>query len=293
MNNINILMSVNKSFLEHVEELIFSLLHYSSRPLNIYLMYIKDELKKEDLEKIKAFVNNVGNGKVIPILFDATSLEGMPVTDNDGGFFGIESYSRLLCAYKVPEEVEKILYLDADMICTGDISELYDLEFDGKIWIACEDGGIEEKDLIRLALPLDYKYVNSGMLLIDIKKIRENYTEKEMVKMIRDNQKVLVYPDQDFINKMFRNNIKIVNCKYNLIAKGVRYTDLEEKPLIIHYAGSTKPWHDNVSRFEVEYIIPYYESMRLQGNDKKIKLENLIEKHKMYGYRNNRNPQSI
>lgn len=284
MNNINILMSVNKKFLEHVEELIFSLLHYSSRPLNIYLMYIKDELKEEDLENIKIFVNNIGNGKIIPILFDAKNLEGMPITDNEGDFFGMEAYSRLFCAYTVPEEVEKILYLDADMICTGDIAELYDLELDEKTWIACEDGGIQEKDLIRLDLPLDYKYINSGMLLIDIKKIRENYAEKDMVKMIRENQEVLVYPDQDFINKMFRKDIKIVDNKYNLIAKGTRYKDLKSKPLIIHYAGSTKPWHDDVSRFEIEYIEPYYEAMRLQGKDKKTKLEQLLENHTKHGY---------
>ncbi len=284
MNNINILMSVNKKFLEHVEELIFSLLHYSSRPLNIYLMYIKDELKEEDLENIKIFVNNIGNGKIIPILFDAKNLEGMPITDNEGDFFGMEAYSRLFCAYTVPEEVEKILYLDADMICTGDIAELYDLELDEKTWIACEDGGIQEKDLIRLNLPLDYKYINSGMLLIDIKKIRENYAEKDMVKMIRENQEVLVYPDQDFINKMFRKDIKIVDNKYNLIAKGTRYKDLKSKPLIIHYAGSTKPWHDDVSRFEIEYIEPYYEAMRLQGKDKKTKLEQLLENHTKHGY---------
>lgn len=284
MNNINILMSVNKKFLEHVEELIFSLLHYSSRPLNIYLMYIKSELNENDLENIMQFVQKTGNGKIIPILFDTKSLEGMPVTDNEGDFFGMEAYSRLFCAYKIPEEVEKILYLDADMICTGDIAELYDLNFDGKTWVACEDGGIQEKDLLRLNLPLDYKYINSGMLLIDVKKLRENYTEKDMVNMIRENEKFLIYPDQDFINKMFSNDIKIVDNKYNLIAKGVRYKNLKSKPLIIHYAGSTKPWHEDVSRFDVEYIEPYYEAMRLQGKDKKNKLEELQESHRKHGY---------
>lgn len=284
MDNINILMSVNKKFLEHVEELMFSLLHYSSKPLDIYLMYVKSELNENDLENIKEFVQKVGNGRIIPIVFDTKSLEGMPVTDNEGDFFGMEAYSRLFCAYKIPKEVEKILYLDADMICTGDITELYDLDFEGKTWVACEDGGIQEKDLLRLNLPLDYKYINSGMLLIDVKKLRQNYTEKDMVNMIRENEEFLIYPDQDFINKMFSNDIKIVDSKYNLIAKGIRYRDLKSKPLIIHYAGSTKPWNDDVSRFDVEYIEPYYEAMRLQGENKKSKLDKLQECHKKYGY---------
>lgn len=286
MENVNILMSVNKKFLEHIEELIFSLLHYSSHYINIYLMYIETELSNQDLEHISNYVNKIGNGKIIPVLFDAKHLEGMPVTDNVGDFFGMEAYSRIFCAFELPETVEKILYLDADMICTGDISELYNIDFDNKIWVACRDNGIQPKDLERLELPLDYKYINSGMLLINVKKLRQDYTEKQIVTLIRENKDVLIYPDQDFINKIFKNDIKIINSKYNLVAKDIRYKDLNEKPLIIHYAGSAKPWSDNVSRFDKEYIEPYYEIMRLQGKDKESKLKELQNAHEKYGFCN-------
>ena len=286
MENVNILMSVNKKFLEHIEELIFSLLHYSSRYINIYLMYIETELSKQDLEHISNYVNKIGNGKIIPVLFDAKHLEGMPVTDNVGDFFGMEAYSRIFCAFELPETVEKILYLDADMICTGDISELYNIDFENKIWVACRDNGIQPEDLERLELPLDYKYINSGMLLINVKKLRQDYTEKQIVTLIRENKDVLIYPDQDFINKIFRNDIKIISSKYNLVAKDIRYKDLKEKPLIIHYAGSAKPWSDNVSRFDKEYIEPYYEIMKLQGKDKESKLKELQISHEKHGFCN-------
>lgn len=287
MKNINILMSVNKKFLEHIEELIFSLLYYSSCPINIYLMYVETELNQEDLESISNYVKKIGNGKIIPILFDVRHLDGMPVTDNEGDFFGMEAYSRLFCAFKLPKSVEKILYLDADMICTGDITELYNIDYEDKIWVACRDNGIQPKDLERLELPLDYEYINSGMLLVNVKKLRENYSEKQMIDLIRKNKDVLIYPDQDFINKIFKDDIKIINEKYNLIAKDVRYKNLNEKPLIIHYAGSAKPWSDNVSRFDREYIEFYYEIMRLQGKDKKMKLEKLMENHSRYGFMEN------
>lgn len=283
-NQINILMSVNKKFLEHIEELIYSLVHYSSKNLKIYLMYVESELMKEDLEYIEKFVEKTQKATIEPIKFDVKQLEGMPVTDNEGSFFGLEAYSRLFCAFKLPNEIERILYLDADMICTGDINELYNLEFDDKIWLAAPDNGIQEKDLNRLELPLDYKYINSGMLLINLKKLKANYTEKFIVEKIRENKDVLIYPDQDFINKIFKDEIKVVSNKYNLIAKDIRYIDLKEKPLIIHYAGSVKPWHDNVSRFDIRYIEPYYTAMRIQGDMKKEKLEHLMKKHKEYGY---------
>lgn len=286
MDSINVLLSVNKKFLEPVEELIFSILHYSSKPINIYMMYVETELSKSDLEYIKKFVDNIGNGQVFPIKFDVRELEGMPVTDNEGAFFGLEAYSRLFCAFKLPEEMEKVLYLDADMICTGDLSELYDISLDNKTWVACRDNGIRACDLERLELPLDYPYINSGMLLVNLKKLRSNYTEKDIVQLIYDNQNVLIYPDQDFINKIFKDEIKIIKDKYNLIAKDIKYSDLKEKPLIIHYAGSMKPWQDNVSRFEIEYLEPYYEIMNLQGENKKAKLVDLIKRHKEYGYNN-------
>ncbi len=286
MENINILLSVNKKFLKHTEELLASLLYYSSKKLNVYLMYVENELTQEDLNNVKNFVDNMGNGKIIPIVFDTKQLEGMPVTDDEGSFFGMEAYSRLFCSFTLPKEVEKILYFDADMICTGDITELYNIDFEGKMWIACRDKGIKQKDLDRLGLPSDYPYINSGMLLINVKKIRKMYTEQDIAQKIREVHKVLVYPDQDFINKVFCDDIKIVDNKYNLVAKDIRYNELTEKPLIIHYAGSVKPWKEDVSRFDKEYIEFYYDSMKLQGKLKEKKLKEIIETHKKYGYKN-------
>ena len=212
-NQINILMSVNKKFLEHIEELVYSLVNYTDKNLKIYLMYVETELNNDDLEYIKKFVEGTNQATVEPVKFDVRALEGMPVTDNEGAFFGMEAYSRLFCAFKLPEDMERILYLDADMICTGDIEELYNLDFDDKIWVAAPDNGIQEKDLNRLGLPLDYKYINSGMLLINLKKLRANYTERFIVEKIRENKDILIYPDQDFVNKIFKDEIKVVSTK--------------------------------------------------------------------------------
>lgn len=95
-------------------------------------MYQENELTDSDILHISSFVKETGKGKIIPIKFDAKFLEGMPITDNEGTFFGIESYSRLFCAFNLPNDVSKVLYLDADMIVTGDIKELYDIDLERK-----------------------------------------------------------------------------------------------------------------------------------------------------------------
>lgn len=282
---INILLSVNKKFLEYVEELIITLTHYSSKKINFYLMYIEGELNSEDLQKISDFILNTKKANIITVKFDTNNLEGVPITDDEGAYFGLESYSRLFSAFKLPKSIDKILYLDADMICSGDIAELYDIDFEGKTWCACEDLGVTKKHLDRIGFPNNYKYINSGMLLINLQKLRENYTERDIVRLIRENQDKLIYPDQDFINLIFKDDIKIISNKYNLVIKDVRFNKLKEKPLIIHYAGSVKPWDDNVSRFEIEYMMPYYDAMRMQGECKKDKLDTLLNKHKEYDYR--------
>lgn len=288
---INILISVNKKFLEHIEEFIITLIYYSSKKINFYLMYIENELNEQDLKKISEFVLKTKKAEIIPIKFNTTDLEGVPLTDNEGAYFGLESYSRLFSAFKLPKDIDKILYLDADMICMGDIAELYDINFDGRTWCACQDLGVTEKHLNRIGLPKNYKYINSGMLLINLQKLRKNYTENDIITLIRQIEEKLIYPDQDFINLIFKDDIKIINNKYNLVIKDVRYADLKEKPLILHYAGSVKPWDDDVSRFEIEYMKPYYDAMEIQGDYKKDKLTDLLNKHKKYGYRQTRDKQ--
>lgn len=283
---INILMSVNKKFLKYSEEMIFSLLHYSTRPINLYMMYQEKELNREDLEYLSKFVENTNNGKFIPLKFDTSNLEGARVNGEDGYFFSIETYSRLFCGFYLPKDVEKILYLDADMVCAGDISELYDISLDGNMWAGAIDGGATLNDLQRLGLPETHQYVNAGVAIINVKKLREKFSEIDIINPIKANYEKWIYLDQDFVNKVFHGDIKIISNKYNFLTKIATYEDLECNPIVFHYAGSIKPWDDNVTRFYREFVEPYYEALRLQGNEKNEKLQYLLEKHKEYGYKN-------
>lgn len=282
---INILMSVNKRFLKYSEEMIFSLLHYSSRPINLYMMYQEKELDNNDLAYLSEFVDKTGKGKFIPLKFDTSKLSGFRTSGEDGYFFSIETYSRLFCGFYLPEEVEKILYLDADMVCAGDIAELYDISLDGHMWAGAIDGGATIDDLNRLGLPETHQYVNAGVAIINVKKLRECFTESDIINPIVANHEKWIYLDQDFVNKVFHGDIKIISNKYNFLTKIFTYEDLSLNPIVFHYAGSIKPWDDDVTRFYREFVEPYYEALRLQGGKKQEKLEYLLKKHKEFGYK--------
>lgn len=283
---VNVLISINRNFLAHSEEMLFSLIHYCSTKINIYMMYQESEIEKIDIERLSNFISNAGNAELIPIKFDMRILEGARTTADDGYFFGLEAYSRLFSPFYIPKEIDKILYLDTDIICLGDIKELYDMSFEDKTWIAVEDKFVSQNHLESIGISKQHKYINSGVLLINLKKLRKNYKEKDFLEIIVNNSKDWIYPDQDFINKVFSDDIKVIQSKYNLLAKGENYNDIKEKPLIIHYAGCVKPWNEDVSRFNIEFLEHYYEMFRLQGNEKIKKLNKILEKHRIYGYKN-------
>ena len=254
----NVLFSFNKNFLENEEEMIFSLLYYSSENICLYLMYLENEISKEDIKYMSEFVSRTGKGKMIPIKFDTTSINQMPVDDGDGNFFGLEAYSRIFCAFLLPDEVEKILYMDADMVCTGDIKEIYDINLEGRLLGASKDLGIMPKDLKRLGLPIDYPYINSGMLLIDVKKQRPAKITDEMAQKYKLFEKSVFeeepkgkLSEQENMQKIYEyiavrrdidanhhvNNVVYLELAYNALPQDIK---MDLKNVEIYYKKQIK-----------------------------------------------------
>ena len=59
------------------------------------------------------------------------------------------------------------------------------------------------------------KYINSGVLLINLKLLRENQTINELKNYIYQNKDILTYPDQDILNMLYKGKFLIVSNKYN------------------------------------------------------------------------------
>lgn len=272
----NLLFSANKNFFDELKDMLFSVANFNKEFLNVYMMNI--ELDEKDIEELSDFVEKKCHGKLIPLKFDVTAIKGnIPVTDNEGSYFGLETYARLFGPYYVLENMERLLYLDVDMLCNGSLEELYNMDFEGNTFVACEDLGIDLESKIRLSLPEDYTYINAGVLLINIQAFKKALTMQELANKIISQAEVLKYCDQDFINKNFKDSIKVVSNKFNFLTKSLTRKDVDYEPVIYHYAGSVKPWHDNVNRFEPELLEPYYMNLLREGRIDK--LVSLYEKH--------------
>lgn len=173
----------------------------------------------------------------------------------------------------------KILFLDADTVITGDLSSLYNTDITNYYCAAVKDYGLEiqrKKSTTELKfnkngqkmLISDYlynklnfsekdlrNYFNSGVLLLNLEKIREDNLEEKMLKYVENND--LMFPDQDCLNVFFKGKTKLMPYTYNFqilgqfcidlfnendSAKFNEYLNQNKNPIIIHYIN--KPFRN-------------------------------------------------
>lgn len=172
------------------------------------------------------------------------------------------TYYRLLIGDILPDSVERLLYLDPDIAINGDLSEFYNTDLGDKIIAGCGHlyGFHEFINFARLGLKQKecIRYVNAGVLLIDLKKWRKAVTVKQILAFIQKNIRTLFLADQDVINVLFAGKILICDeRRYNLDEKNLKHYEsktagkkridlnwVRENTAIIHFNGKHKPWNE-------------------------------------------------
>lgn len=181
-------------------------------------------------------------------------------------YWPIEVWYRVALPVLLPDEIKRILYLDVDVIVNENLNEMYDMSLEDCIFVGCHDyvmpKEISEKQAILFQDELssvEFKYFNSGVLLMNLDCMRKEDAFHKIVKMALEKSDYLVAPDQDVLNYMYWNRTKYVDrWKYNFYArlafkeeKGYEWA--KENASIIHYAGH-KPWDNKALHFETERI---------------------------------------
>lgn len=138
----------------------------------------------------------------------------------------------------------KALYLDADIIINGDISQLYNFDLGDNIL-----GGVLEqivastqefRQYSRKVLGLDYtNYFNAGILVMNLKKFRENDIEYRFVSMIKKYHFDTIAQDQDYLNFLVKDKVCHIPLSWNKEPLDDGYTG---ELNLIHYALFKKPW---------------------------------------------------
>lgn len=248
----NILVSFNENYMFPTKVMLKSLIVNNDADLNIYV--ILNDLSDETIESFKCLEAENVHFNFIQISF--SELNNLPINR----YFTKETYIRLFAQNYLSDEIERILWLDGDIIINKSIVDFYNQSFDGKCYIAVRDHWVihnreeVENRNIKLGLKPETDYVNAGVLLINLKKVREEIMDNLVLDYARLNIDKLSFLDQDILNGFLHSYIKVMEdgFNYNYFAYMITMWNKRrvlESAYIIHYACYGKPWNKWYRRY--------------------------------------------
>lgn len=162
-----------------------------------------------------------------------------------GDFFSSAVYYYRFFIPRLFPMYEKAVYIDSDTILRGDIGELFDIKLgETEVIAAMVDPKVtvmkEFRDYVNNALGIPHsEYVNDGVMLMDLKKMRKMKYLSTMIDLIQEYDADLVAPDQDYANVILRGKIHHIGKEWNAEPS----VDLPKETKLIHFNLFNKPWH--------------------------------------------------
>jgi lipopolysaccharide biosynthesis glycosyltransferase len=223
--------------------------HNPESPIyNIYIATIRYEGVKPFTEKAAKFLDSLVkkyNSKSFVKLVDATDVfvRNLP-KKNMGSYFTPCSMLRLY-ADKIPEleKCDRILYLDYDVVCRGDISEFYNTNLDG-----VEAAGVLDiygKNFYHYNGIFKFDYMNSGVMLFNMEECRKTKMFERAARKCAERWMMLA--DQAALNKVIKKR-KLMPRKYNEQGERPR-----KDTVLHHFSNNFKFW----PYFKVQKVKPH------------------------------------
>lgn len=252
----NILVALDSNYIHPLCVMFNSLAKTNAgNSFDIYIAY--SSLTEDDFAQMEKALGNL-DAKIHRVFVEDEIFSGAPVLSR----LSKATYYRLLIGDILPESVDRLLYLDPDIVINKDLTEFYNLDLKGKVLAGGTHlyGVIEMGNLSRLLISPTKKhhYINAGVLLIDLAKWRKTVTLSQIMGFIQKNIRFLLLADQDVINALFAGKILVIDERiYNLDEKtlkhfkkkfaGRRKIDLDwvrKNTVVIHFNGKHKPWNE-------------------------------------------------
>lgn len=252
-SDIEIATATDENYAPYLSVMLTSVLDNSPLDRKVHFSIISDGLSAETKTSIKEVIARTSNQATVQFLaVDKQTYAHVLVSDHitQTAYFRI-SLPQLLAK----RGCEKVLYLDADILCLTDISELYDQPLNGRTIGAVIDPG-QIHALSRLAVVSENYYFNSGVMLINCSLWNEQEITRKTMDYLVTHKDKIIYHDQDALNAVLyekwwhlhpRWNVQtsLITNKFPAPDKMYRkwYEECNKFPAIIHFTGHDKPWN--------------------------------------------------
>lgn len=273
---ISILCTPDNNYVPYCGIMLTSLFE-NNKEEEIVVYILCDHLNEKNIEDLSSLCR-IYNKEIKFINLNKEIFDDCPIREGD--HVSIAAYYRLFASEILPPDVKKILYLDCDIIINGNISNLYYTNIENYAFGAVVDEAhFMPRFYERLEYSNKYPYINSGVILFNLDYWRKNKTTEDCMRYISGNTDKIILHDQDTLNAVLHDKIKILPITYNF-QTGFMFTqftnDYDElvkkeinncvyTPTIIHYTGAGKPWHKH-SQHPYKKRFLYYRKKSLWCN---------------------------
>lgn len=254
-DKINILVTFDKNYIKPFQVMLKSL--EINNPLEVFHIWLlHSAIPQEDLLFLSEYCS-AQRMALTPIQVDRAIFENAPVSKQ----YPQEMYYRLMAPRLLPDVIDRVLYLDPDILVINPVRSLWEKQLGECAFAAASHSGITEfiNDVNRVRFGKDHDYFNTGVLLMDLEKARRIVKEEDIFACVREWARQLLLPDQDVFNLLYGvytlqedDNIWNYDARYFsaylIKSKGQCNLDwVMQNTVFLHFCGKQKPWKTQYS----------------------------------------------
>lgn len=296
---------------------------YNRKKSNYKIYIIGSNLTQENINLLNKL--STKNSVIEIIEGDISKIKNLHIFNEDSEKY-LSATESALFKFQIPhifKNHSKILYIDGDTIITNSLEELYNTELENNYVAAAHDTGkIYFKQKYTELCP---EYFNSGVMLLNLDLLRKESVSEKLIKT-KLELKDSALMDQNVLNIVFKDRIKIIDIKYNLLIQNLErasgqwnietinhlfnskyknFKDIKKHAYIIHFSSKDKPWfYNNLTFSDLWYKyyrkspfgkrtlkrIKYTKWNAKSLNIEKIDIDSIIKKEKINYEKNTINP---
>lgn len=261
----NIVLATDNNFVQHCCVTITSILANNS---DVKFYVFTEGLTPVNTELLNRQVR-ICKGKLEICKIDSSIVGKFPMPFFMSNHISIATYYRLFTADIIPDDIDKVIYLDCDIVVTTSLMKLWDTDITnyalGAIYQSHEHNEYSNC-YNRLEIPKEIGYFNAGVLLINLSYWRKNNVQERLLRFIKENHNIIYAHDQDVLNAVLYKETKVLSHTWNFrdcflskriytYPSNVDYSEILEHPAIIHFVSKPKPWEYECRHpYKMEYF---------------------------------------
>ena len=252
---IPIFFTIDDSYALFLAVALNSAIKNSDPQRNYKAIVLYQDLGADNISRLQSLQTENFKIELMPIRANMEALDDRMSNRLRCDYFTLTIYFRLFIPSMFPQ-YDKGIYIDSDVVLTDDIAKLFDIDIGENYIGACNDLSIADIPPLvaytEKAVGVNAKeYINSGVLLMNLKKMRDDDLEGHFLALLNKYHFDSIAPDQDYLNAMCNGKIYYLEEKWDTMPNDAKPMLTETS--LIHYNLFSKPWCYDGIQYEEQF----------------------------------------